>query len=516
MIGPCHLYICTWHRGDKMKISLIVKAILLGSFITACGDSNIQDPNTFYNTGSPLFESQISNLQADDVKLGNEYFVTASALRVRSSAEITSGNILGELKRNEKVRILEDVEGQFVQIEILNSDSDINESPTGKYYTAYAYLSDEKTKNKSYSEYKLSKYFMIQNLATEKLRVYKRGCESGDCPHKMIFEADIAVGEDKSSTRTIAGHFHIKTWHKFYQDGAGNYPSWYDPNYPRMPKAGAGAMAWTKSKVLPYSSASVRGAFGWYTAKVGPDAAYQWTHGTIGWGSDKKEYIEATRGFWANLFADPRSHGCTRTDNESIAYIRHLLPVGSTLIKVYAREAIGDTNFTRYDGPKKASWDYILTKNGVRIDGQKADRTEVLNAGTSTSRYLEEGTLEADIFPTAKVFLSGSSGARQNKNGNYYGLKHGDMTGVFLVDEGRFVKYEHPKRKVRVGGYKTALYPEGVFADDNYHFSLPECKSRYLPLSKKKARRVDSRRKRSAGRCAPYLNADGRFYYKGK
>lgn len=495
-----------------MKKSLIASSLVLVGLITACGDGNIKDPESFYNTGSPLFENQVSHLSVEDIKVGNDYYVTASALRVRSSAEINSNNILGELKRNEKIRVVSEPEGMFVKIEIMNSDSDIEESPTGSYYTAYKYLSDTLSKGRSYSEHKLSEYFMIQNLATEKLRVYKRGCESGDCAHKMIFETDIAVGEDKSATRTVLGHFHIKTWHKFYQDGAGRYPSWYDPNYPRIPRKGSSASDWTKSKVLPYKAASVRGAFGWYTAKVGPDASYQWTHGTIGWGSDKKEFIEATRGFWANLFLDPRSHGCTRTDNESIAYIRQLLPVGSTLIKVYAREAIGDTNYTRYSGPKTVSWDYILTKNGVRVDGQKADRDEVLAAGTSSNRYIEEGTLKADVFPTPKVFLAGSSGAESGKNGNYYALKHGDMTGVFLIDEGRLVKYKHPQRKLRIGGYKTVLFPEGIMADANSYFTLPKCKKKYRPLTKKEARRVDARRKRGAGRCATSLNDEGKFY----
>jgi hypothetical protein len=501
-----------------MKPSLVFKSLLLASLITACGESNIKDPSTFYNTGSVLFEHQVSNITADEIEADMELYVTAGALRVRSTPSIENDlNILGELKRNDMVKIIGEPGELFVEIQIIDSDSEINRSE--KYFTAYKYLSK---KSQAPVAQELSEYFMIQNLATEKLRVYKKGCESGDCPHQMLFEADIAVGEDKSGTRSVLGHFKITSWHKFYQDGAGNYPSWYDPNYPRIPGPGSSAMDWTSSRVLPYSSASVRGAFGWYTAKVGPDSSYQWTHGTIGWGADKKEFIEATRGFWANLFADPRSHGCTRTDNESIAYIRQLLPVGSTLIKVYAREAIADTNFTRYNENERKKWDYILTKNGVRVDGQKADRDEVLSAGTPASRYLEEGTLSVDTFPTPELFLAGSSGATKGTNGNYYALNHNDMTGVFLIDEGRLVNYKHPSTKLRVGGFKQVLFPEGIFADSNYDYKLPECGRRYSPVSKKQYRRLNSSQRRTSGRCAPVLDQFGKvivndnYYYPSK
>jgi hypothetical protein len=191
----------------------------------------------------------------------------------------------------------------------------------------------------------------------------------------------------------------------------------------------------------------------------GPDARNQWTHGTIGWGKDKDKYIEATRHFWANLFTDPRSHGCTRNNNEAIAYIRSIVPVGTPLLKIYAKEGYLDKSLTGY--PEKTKyWNYILTKNGVRVDGQQADREKVLAAGTPKEQWIEEGTYEADVHPDARPFKEGGSG-KSGKNGNTYELKNSQMQGVFLVDAGLLVNYQHPGSLSR-GGYADITLPPFV------------------------------------------------------
>jgi len=315
---------------------------------------------------------------------------------------------------------------------------------------------------------------MIQNVATEILRVYKKGCDNGTCAHKLVLEADIAVGEKtrNKKTETAVGYFHISSWNKFYQDGGSRYPSWYDPNYPRIPGPGSSALTWSKSKYLPRGVGSLRGAFGWYTAKVSPNSLYQWTHGTLGWGSDKKDFIEATKGFWANLFTDPRSHGCSRTDNESIAYIRQILPKGSAIIKVYAKEAYADPSRRSYS-KVKINWPYILTKNGVRVDGEKSARSEVLRNGTSPSRWIEEGVYKIDAHPDAEAFLSGSQDAKSGTTGNVYGLNHNNMKGVFLIDEGRLVGYSHPS-KIKRGGYKDQMLPPYAVSQSR-RYTYPKC-----------------------------------------
>lgn len=395
------------------------------------------------------------------------YYVRPGRLNVRDAGDI-SGEALGALSRNDLVRLKTGkVEGAFVELESFETHEKIKKSKTGRYYVAYDYLELKKTEGKKYGP---SKYFIIQNIATEKMRVYEKMCDDGRCAHKMIFETDIVVG-DVDKDKTVAGYYHITSWHKFYQDGAGSYPSWYDPNYPPMPSPNEGVSAWAEN--LPYKGASVRGAFGWYTAKVGPNSHYQWTHGTIGWGENKQEFIEATRGWWANLFLDPRSAGCSRTDNESIAYLRHLVDVGTPLIKVYVKEAYADPTLRNYSD-RKDEWQYVLTKNGVRVDGQKADRQEVLNAGTPRHRWLEEGVFKVDRYPTAKPFLSGSMGAKASTNGNVYSLKHKHMKGVLLIDEGRLVGYKKPA-KIGRGGYSNQQAPAFVIAPRSTNFTMPKC-----------------------------------------
>jgi hypothetical protein len=204
-------------------------------------------------------------------------------------------------------------------------------------------------------------------------------------------------------------------------------------------------------------AAKVRGAFGWYTALVAPNHYAQWTHGTLGWGADKDKYIASTRGFWTNLFMDPRSHGCSRTDNETIAFTRHLIETGAPILKVYAIEGLGDPERTRYT-EKTLDWNYIITKNGVRVDGEKSDREQVLGRGTPESQWLEQGTYVADVYPNVEKFKSGRRGAKAGRNGNVYGLDEKDMQGEFLIDEGRLVNYAHPET-LTVGGYGRDSFP---------------------------------------------------------
>lgn len=399
------------------------------------------------------------------------YFVVTNRLNVRSTPEVTDNNLVGQLGLNDEVRVVQFVAGTtFVQIEILQTKADLSKATA--YYVSKEYLSDKK----EMAEDRVSreKFFIIQNVASERMRVYQRMCDTGVCSHKMVLEAEIAVGEKDrdENTMTVLGNFAITKWFKFYRDGGHQYPSWYDPSYPAMPKPGSSVFAWRSKKVMPDGQGSARGAFGWYTAHVGPNSYSQWTHGTVGWGSDKKKFIKQTRGFWANAFGDPRSHGCSRTDNESIAYLRHLVGVGTPLVKIYAVEAYGDSTLSAY--PQEAvNWNYILTKNGVRVDGEKADREEVLARGTDPSRWLEEGTYTADIRPSARKFKGGSSGASSGKNANVYGLKDGQMHGVFLVDEGRVVNYSHPS-SLKVGGYPSRDLPNFMVGASNLSYSAAD------------------------------------------
>jgi hypothetical protein len=162
-----------------------------------------------------------------------------------------------------------------------------------------------------------------------------------------------------------------------------------------------------------------------------------------------------------NLFTSPRSHGCTRTDNETIAYLRQILPVGTPLVKIYAMEDLADPTLTGYT-PIQKQWDYIMTKRGVRVDGQKADRAEVLASGISSHEIIEEGSYTVNQWPQAVKFVGGEDVGnfrrKLGKGGNVYGVSATEMSGIFYVDTGLLLNYNHPPG-LGVGGFPGEVTP---------------------------------------------------------
>jgi hypothetical protein len=185
-------------------------------------------------------------------------------------------------------------------------------------------------------------------------------------------------------------------------------------------------------------------------------------------------------GAFINMFSNPGSHGCTRLDNRSIAFMRSLLPPGTDLFRVYARESTREKEDVRGAFGKKVTplpsyadkynnpgtWNYILlTDDAQKINGLEADADVVRASGISIVKgqnFLEEGVFQYDRYPNATPAdynYSASSG----KTGDRYSVDSGDANdstnfrGHFLVDEGRFVDYQHPAGnsvggKIRVSG----------------------------------------------------------------
>jgi hypothetical protein len=321
---------------------------------------------------------------------------------------------------------------------------------------------------------KSTKYFIVQNIATERSRLYEKKCnKSNICKHKLIMETEIAAGKDTKRFRTWLGSYRITRWVKFYQDYKQFYPSFYDPKYPALPGAGARFSEWKSKDIMPLVQTAdmrsprkigiMRGGFGWYTATIGPNHFGQWTHGTVGWGADGDKFIGRKKSFWANAFSDPRSGGCSRHTNPAVAYLHHLTSVGTPLIKIYAKEALLDKDRKSYTQRTK-NWDYILTTNGVRRNGQGADKQKVLAAGTPSSRFLEEGTLTIDTFPNLVYFTPGEKlnggSSKLGDKGNTYKINSHEMSdGVFYVDAGLISrKYKHPQR-LGVGGINREIAP---------------------------------------------------------
>lgn len=415
-----------------------------------------------------IFTSEViaKKLEFSELEVAQTYY-SSTRLRVRNSSD----EVVFTLRENDEIQII-DLSGykeNYVEVSIVSERFerlDITES----IYVHYGYLTSEKNlEMEVVKDVKNGGHFVIQNIATEKLRVYQKQCDevTNVCRHKMVMESDMAVGEDDSKTWTILGYFKITEWWKFYQDGAANYPSWYRRGFPMPPKAGSSVMKWTKSKYMPKRGGNVRGAFGWYTAKLGPDPRAQWTHGTIGWGSDKNKYIEATREFWNNFFTDPRSSGCSRLNNEAIAYLRELVPVGSPIIKIYAKEAYLDKDLTGYSG-KKFYWKYILTKeNAYKKYNYSSDAKKVRAREVRSSQVLERGTYRVDRLPTVYKFYDGKDlskyEAREKQRGNIYRVPRKKMRGVFYVDAGLIKNYSHPRYyKIKKGGVRGVVGPDWI------------------------------------------------------
>lgn len=420
------------------------------------------------------------------------YYIALNGLRVRSTPE-DSGKTMGILSLNERVRLVnpELINGKYVQIEIIDTVNKI--LPSATYYVVQEYLSSTIVDYKEFN----GKYFVVVNVATETLRLYERQCLDNSCPSKMLMETEVVAGEDrdhpiaeKGKGRSIVGSYRVTGWAKFYQDSEGHYPAWYRDGYPMPPAIEDNKWNdWFKNKYMPEDAngdkhGSMRGAFGWYTAFVTPNAYGQWTHGTIGWGENKDEYIKKTKKFVANVVSNPRSSGCTRNNNEAIAYLREMIDTGAPIIKIYAKEALLDKTLSNY--PQETQpWQYIMTKNA----GERAGRANVLKSlgvtgseadlywsakrsgsdmmidpKSSLNKILEVGTYDLDVKPTVIDYTPGEKMGKIKRSvgrkGNVYGVKSKDMSsGVFYIDAGVLSNYHHPKAIVEVSGFEDEETP---------------------------------------------------------
>ncbi len=401
--------------------------------------------------------------ERSELQVGTIYYVQSNRLLIRSSDVANDETKLARLSRNDQVRVIdasENFNDDYVQVELVKTAAPVPASPT--YFLSYKYLGKNRYTLKNID----TKYFMIQNIASETLRLYEKKCDDGRCQHKMVLEADMAAGEDDDGVRTLLGSYRLTYKKKFYEDRHGSYPAWYKPGYPELPKPSKGAVSWTRKKYMPKvngkAQGNMRGAFGWYALFIGPNHDGQWTHGTIGWGENKDEFIQKTKKLAANFFTDPRSHGCSRTDNETIAYLNHLLDVGTPVVKIYAKEALKDPFLTQYQDNTMLTWDYTLTTRGPQtVNGQTADRETVYQSGIQFDEILDEGTYIIDNKPDVREFKrSGYFRRKRGKGANIYGIKPEQMQGVFYIDTGILDGYAHPvDKKINAGGYKDELAP---------------------------------------------------------
>lgn len=433
---------------------------------------------------APLAKSQIV--------AGKRYYISADTLNVRSSNSTTEANVVGKLSRNDIVEVYDALnEGTpLVQIKIVKSSS-VDAAAAPELYVSKDYLNETPVVTASSN----SKYFVIQNIATEKTRVYERCTLTPDCPHTLIMETDTVVGrpeegtdDDPNAYKTWVGHGRIASWVKFYQDGLGFYPRWYTPGQDiktiPSPVTDSMSLLMGAQKWLVRNSQGKKsnyGAFGWYAAKLSPEGEdgvnYQWIHGTMGWGKDGSKPIEITRGKMINFFSNPGSHGCTRLENRAVAYMRAILPVGTDVYRVYAREASREAApYSRYrnayNNPYR--WQYMLLTNGAaETNGLTADAEYIRSQGirVTSANLIEQGVYEVKRYPTV-YGLDYTRSASSGKSGDRYEIDKKNkgptnFRGYFLVDEGRFVNYQHPSYSATKGAVKTGGLPE-------FRTSVPE------------------------------------------
>lgn len=463
--------------------------------LLALGSITLSTASVVYST--PAYSSEeIATNEKTELVAGQEYFNSTNNLTVRDEKKSPRGF----LSRSDKVILVDarlDSKDDFVKVKIVRSynyDRDNKQLKGQEFLVSFKYLSVGRVDYKNFE----GKYFVIQNLATERLRVYEKNCnENQVCNNKMILETEMVVGEDtkEGNTRTRVGSYRLTEWVKFYEDGSGAYPAWWKEGYPDVPGPDKGVLSWTKGKYLPEGeNRSVRGAFGWFAALVGPNHDSQWTHGTIGWGENKKDFINRTKGFVANVFTDPRSHGCSRLDNESIAYLREILPVGTPFIKVYAREALLDGSRMKYVS-RIGRWDYILTADRTK-EAFSLDETKVINRGVPQDKWLEQGTYEYDTYPNLVYYAPAKKlwgwKANVDGSGNVYKVEKELMKGVFFIDAGLLYDYAHPinpdkeKNKIRVGGFADEIAPSYMIFQkskislDRASFDDPEVKRKSI------------------------------------
>lgn len=428
----------------------LLAGVLAASVLAACSPAptavNSVDP---VMTGSLEAESQYGALSTAQSAKGMKAYVAGEQIRLRKSPEVPSdpnnNNIAGTIVMNDVVEILEsDRIGneEFMKVKVIET---LNADMKGKKaYASAKYLNPTPTQrlSKSAVESTGTNRFVITNVATETVRLYRRCIAPETCVNKMLMQFKATVGDDSKEMRSDVGVYKATSWTKFYQSGP--YAGWYRPGYPALPAVGK-TRSWLSKEFSPPGFNGPRGAFGWFTLFVGPNNSGQWMHGTTGWGADKNKNVRFQDSFGGgliNIFAKLGSHGCTRMSNEAIAYMRSNIPVGATYIKIYAKESVKDASLDGYTR-EPGRFDYIITTRGYGKDNtlhETADRATVLRNGTPESEWLEQGTFAFNQTPSVE-------------KGDHYGI--GQTYGTFNVDEGTVsADYRHPvNKKLNVGGY---------------------------------------------------------------
>lgn len=481
--------------------------------------------NNYGSTGFQAAKSPMRFSSKEQIQVGSTIMANDRYHRIWTKVGEDDYKYYSMIARLDRLKVLDlngGDENKYIKVEI---ESSSDRRLIGKeFYTRIIGLSE-------YGDFKDfdADVYMVQNIATEKIRVYQRICKDNSCPPKMIFETDFVAGlkkgDDDYKYNTHVGNYRIFEWEKFYQDkgSGGHYPSWFDPSYPEQPGPDDSWSAWFDDEVMPWEycetvdgekkcsyNGMMRGAFGWYTALVEPHyGTGQWTHGTIGWAQSSTENLYRAKGEdflgrLANMVTSLRSSGCSRVSNPSVAFLRHILPVGTPLIKIYALESYQDqaSMEANYNVGSTNTWDFILTKDGVRQTGEAATTAHknyvMQNRLDTPDNIIEEGTYEFKTYPTVVQYQykprSSGNGYRRSRGCvedtvdnypkagqriedrslydidnedkirsrqcNVYKIDADKFVGRFYVDTGLIDGYDHPQADgVIRGGFRSQKFP---------------------------------------------------------
>lgn len=422
-------------------------ALLAAAVLSACSASKWHEVPATPQTISPLAEKETP--PSAPLRVRDPGFVKTETPAKKVDEPQAEPSIIG---RNDEIVVTDtDPKGEDGSVEAVVVHSDNPDLKKDDRVIIPKTSISREPVDLANNENAADKYFVIQNIATEKLRVY-RNCVSrdkgGECQHKLVFETEMAAGQDTPQGRSLLGSFRITKWFKFYEDKDHSYPSFQAPGYPMLPAIGEDLSSWLDKTRLPSGRGLIRGSFGWYTAYLGPNANEQWTHGTLGWGDDGGKFIKAAKDP-ANAPGFMRSLGCTRVENQAIALMREILPVGTKVVKVYAKESLADESLIRYENLGRVSWNWIIAKSGTMSETMKSGAPHYI--APNDDDILDRGAYRLDQKPTVA-------------KGNLYKIDAKSFKGTLLVDEGRLEGYAHPS-ELKVGGMPDHKLPALMIAN---------------------------------------------------
>ena len=93
----------------------------------------------------------------------------------------------------------------------------------------------------------------------------------------------------------------------------------------------------------------------------------------------------------------------------------------------------------------------------------------ILDPDSQLNQILEVGTYQIDVHPDAIEFTPGEKMGKFrrkiHRNGNVYGIKSRNMSGIYFVDTGILYNYKHPSAVLETSGFPDEVTPSWMKAN---------------------------------------------------